>query len=261
MLNITSRENKLIKHMVKLSQSRRYRHDSGEFVTEGDKLSWEAAAGLGGPVQLLLTEQALEKGGKMVETLLERCETAALITGEISHKLSTTEAPQGVFCLWKMPKQERNLKEISAGKYLILSGLQDPGNVGTIIRSGEAFGLEGIILSADCPDLYSPKLLRSTMGGIFRLPLYISEDLTQDIPMLKDKGFAVYGAALHSNSQDITKVDLTGNVAVVIGNEGNGIPEPVLSCCTCPIIIRMKGNAESLNAGVAASIAAWEMVR
>ena len=263
MLTITSRENKLIKHMAKLSQNRRYRYSSGEFVTEGDKLSWEAAQSLGKPLQLLVTQQALNKGGAALEFLMDKMqEQAVLIPEEISEKLTAAQTPQGVFCLWQMPENMPKMQDISKGKYLVLDGLQDPGNVGTIIRSCEAFGLDGVILSASCPDLYSPKVLRSTMGGIFRLPVYVCDNLVQAVLQLREKGFQVYATALSEDSRDITQIEWSDKAAVVIGNEGNGVSREILESCEQPsVIIKMNGNAESLNAGVASAIVAWEMVR
>ena len=144
---------------------------------------------------------------------------------------------------------------------MVLCSLQDPGNLGTIIRSCEAFGIDRLFLTSDCPDLYSPKVLRATMGGVFRLPITVADNLPDLFERFRREKVPVYAAALQEGAKDITRLPLNQGGAVVIGNEGKGLPPEVVALCDSAVIIPMAGRAESLNASVAASIVAWEMAR
>jgi TrmH family RNA methyltransferase len=131
------------------------------------------------------------------------------------------------------------------------------GNVGTIIRSCDAFKIDGIIMSPDCADPFSPKTIRSTMGSLFRVPVYFS-DMENAIKLLKENNFTVYAALLDKNAKKLGEEALTAKTAIVIGNEGNGVTEKTAALCDKALYIPMD-NAESLNASVAASIIAWEI--
>ncbi len=182
------------------------------------------------------------------------------ISEDVSKKISDSKTPQGVYCLCAMlDKERRTVKIDTGGHYMVLYGLQDPGNVGTILRTCEAMGIDGVFLSSDCPDIYSPKVLRSTMGGVFRMSVEIVEDIAKTINTANEKGVAVYAAALDRTAVSLREADLKKGSMVLIGNEGNGLSENIISLCDKSLFIDMKGNAESLNAAVAASIIAWEM--
>ena len=150
-----------------------------------------------------------------------------------------------------------DLRKIVNGKYILLDGLQDSGNVGTIIRTCEALGVSGVILSPDCADIYSPKTVRSAMGSLFRLPVYRCE-LTETISAMRNAGVKVYAAVLNDSAEKAGEADLTGSCAAVIGNEGSGVSGAVIKLCTGGIYIPIE-RAESLNASVAAAIICWEM--
>lgn len=145
------------------------------------------------------------------------------------------------------------------GRYILLSSMQDPGNIGTILRTAAAFGLDGVFLSSDCPDLYSPKVLRATMGGIFKIPLEVSDDLTEVIDRLQEAGIRVCAAALDGQAVPLQQAGLGNGCAVVIGNEGNGLPGHLIERCGQAVMIPMRPDSESLNAAMAAGIFLWEM--
>lgn len=254
---IASKENKQIKHCAKLISSRKYRREEGLFVAEGQRLCEDAVRSGLQPLQCFVVESMLEK----CAPILGRSEQVFLISEELAAKISDTQTPQGVFCVFEALDNGRSLDTMKWQRVLLLSSLQDPGNIGTIIRSAEAFGIDGLILSADCPDLTSPKVLRSTMGGVFRLPIKVVENMEEEIAALRQQGFAVYATALSEKSIPMTELDLSGKVAAVIGNEGNGLTQQVIDACTAATIIPMAGKAESLNAAIAASIVIWEMCR
>ncbi len=254
---VTSRDNKQLKHCAKLVSSKKARREEGLFVAEGQRLCEDAIRSGLGPKQCFVVEDMVEK----YAPILEASEQVFLINEDLAAKISDTQTPQGVFCIFEALDNGVTLDTMKWQRVLLLSSLQDPGNLGTIIRSAEAFGIDGLILSADCPDLTAPKVLRSTMGGVFRLPIKVVEDMEGEIARLQAEGFAVYATALSEKSVDITTLDLCGKVAAVIGNEGNGLTQQVIDACTAPVIIPMAGKAESLNAAIAASIVIWEMCR
>ncbi len=254
---VTSKDNKQLKHCAKLVSSKKARREEGLFVAEGQRLCEDAIRSGLRPQQTFIVEAMLEK----CQPILDASAQVFLITEELSAKISDTQTPQGVFCVFQALDNGVALDTMKWQRVLLLSSLQDPGNIGTIIRSAEAFGIDGLILSADCPDLTAPKVLRSTMGGVFRLPIKVVENMEEEIARLREEGFSVYATALSEKSLDITKLDLSGKVAAVIGNEGNGLTQQVIDACTAPAIIPMTGKAESLNAAIAASIVIWEMCR
>lgn len=170
---------------------------------------------------------------------------------------------QGVFALCRIPEPSLTAESLSPqGRYLVLSSLQDPGNIGAVLRSALAFGCDGLILSDDCPDLYSPKVLRAAMGGVFRQPVLVSRDLPELIRSMREKGIDTLAAALDRSAMtsDEARLDRDG-VAVVIGNEGSGLSTEMIEACGKTVFIPISARSESLNASVAASIFLWEMRR
>ena len=175
---------------------------------------------------------------------------------------SDTQTPQGVLCIVRRQNWElEDLLRKETPLLLLLENLQDPGNLGTIIRTADAFGADGILLSEGCADCYSPKVLRSTMGSVFRLPIWTVPDLAQTLKELHQAGFSTFGAALDETAICLGNFSFPQKSVAVVGNEGNGISRPVLDACRQTLYIPMKGETESLNAGVAASLILWEMCR
>lgn len=254
---IQSRDNRWIKRAAKLLSSKKARREEGLFVAEGLRLCEDALRSGLLPQEIFVTQEALPR----CQQLLEATQRRYLISEELAARLGDTQTPQGVFCVFPTLDNARPLDTMKGQRLMLLSSLQDPGNLGTIVRSGEAFGIDGLILSEDCPDLYAPKVLRATMGGVFRLPIQRVPSMVEAICDLRRQGFAVYGAALSPESIPVQQLDLRGKVAIVIGNEGNGLSPQVLAACTAPLIIPMAGKAESLNAAVAASVLLWELSR
>ncbi|MBQ8612928.1 MAG: RNA methyltransferase [Ruminiclostridium sp.] len=258
-MNISSRKNHQVTHFRSLVRERSYRRECGEFPVEGARLCLEALnCGLE-ITSFMVTEAAKEKYPEIVSAISEEFEPD-IINEDISAYISDTKSPQGVFIAAKMLDKPIEMGKIEkGGKYIILDGLQDTGNIGTVIRTCDALGIDGVILSPDCADIYSPKIVRSAMGSLFRLPVIITE-LTEVIALLKKSGFNVYAAVLDESAVTISEASLDGKTAVVIGNEGNGVSEAVIKAAENKLYIPIRG-AESLNAAVAASIISWEMTR
>lgn len=266
MERITSRENKMIKEYGKLATSKSYRDKTGLFVIESGKLVGEAFNCNIPFEKVFVTQQGLEKHSAALQKLFalageKNAPKCYEITEDLEQKLTQTGNAQGIFGVCKKLDKPLNLNTIKkGGKYLCLSKLQDTGNVGTIIRTGDALGLNGIILSEGTCDVYSLKALRAAMGSTFRMKLFFSRNLVEDLKEL-NQTFTTYAAVLDPQARLLTDVTFPENSMVVIGNEGNGLEKDVVDACTEKIMIPMKGNAESFNAGMAAGLFIWEMMK
>ena len=172
---ITSRENPQVKVLHKLLRSRSERYRLGLFVIEGIKLAVEAIESGVTVEKLFYTREAMQKYGDSLQKISKKAEKIYEISNSISQKIADTKSPQGVYCICKMLAKRRNTVTIgNSEKFLGLVDLQDPGNIGTIIRTAEAMGIDGIFLAGSTVDIYNPKVLRSTMGSVFRVPIYPS---------------------------------------------------------------------------------------
>ncbi len=257
MENICSKENKLIKYCRKLASNKDFRFEQNEVFVEGYRLSFDAYCSQVEISTLLVTQAALSKWHQLTEV----CDHAAqvvCIDDKIAKHLADTSNPQGVFAVCKMPDTQNSSYK---GKFLLLDAVQDPGNVGTIIRTAEAFGITEIILSSGCADVWSSKVLRSAMGSMFRQNIRYASNLVYEIEQLKQHGTQVYAAALNPTAVSVTQISsLTKSVAVVVGNEGNGVSDAVSTACK-HIYIPMTEKIESLNVATAATVICWEMFK
>ena len=248
---ISSLTNDKVKYVEKLRKKASFRREEACFVVEGIRMIREVPEEL--RKQLYVTEAALEQ----YPELEGWCDAVETVTDAVLRKLSDTETPQGMLAVVSMPVCQS--ESGSAPLYLVLDGLQDPGNVGTLIRTAEAVGIEAVLLSRNSADPFSPKVVRSTMGTIFRVPIRICEDLPQAIRELQKDGVVVYGT--HLSGEEFYATDLTGPVAFLIGNEGNGLTAEVAATADRLLRIPMEGQVESLNAAVSGSVVAYEAYR
>ena len=256
---ITSRTNDRIKYVEKLKQKSSFRREEGCFVVEGIRMIREVPEQL--RKELYLTEKALSDH----PGLKSWCGNVETVSEGVMEKLADTKSPQGMVAVVRIPGQaDGDPSKQAAGNgraplYLILEGLQDPGNTGTLIRTAEAVGATAVLLSKNSADPYSPKVVRSTMGTIFRVCVRICDDLKQTIDELKKDGVAVYGT--HLNGTDFFAADLTGPVAFLIGSEGKGLSDEIAAEADHLLRIPMEGEVESLNAAVSGSVVAYEAYR
>ncbi len=260
MLTLTSKDNSNIKNTIKLKKSAKYRRQSGLFVAEGVRVCYDAMLSNAEIDTLFVTEEAIEKNKDKFNELSKYANKTFCVTSNIFSIISDTQTPQGFLCVIKALDKTTEFDKIkNGGKYLALDNLQDPNNLGTILRSAEAFGISGIIMSNDCCDIYSPKVVRGSMGAVFRLPFIICNtiaDFLNENPEIES-----FAAVVDSNAQKITEVKFSDTCITVIGNEGNGLKEETIKACKNKITIPMNGKAESLNASVASSIIIWEMIK
>lgn len=248
---ITSRANPLMTHIRKLASSRAYRQSSGAYLGDGVKLLEEAVRWQAALQCVVCTADAelpeLPAGVRLAE-----------VPRDVMQSISPMEAPQGALFLARMPRQE--LPESLPGRrYLALEGVQDPGNVGTILRTADAFGADGLLLLPGCADLYNPKTVRSSMGALFRLPAW-SCTLPQLEALAERAALPLLGAALRADTVDVRRADLRRGI-VLVGSEGRGLSAGALAACDRTVRIPMSERCESLNAAAAAAVLLWEGCR
>ena len=247
---ITSRQNPLAVQIRKLNTSRSARREAGLFPAEGPKLLAEAVKA-GVRIDTIVTARGMPLSSPSGTRRVE-------MPPDLLRNLCDTQSPQGVLFLAGMPETAPPEK-LSGERWLILDGLQDPGNVGTIWRTADALGADGLILTNHCADPFSPKTVRATMGACFRLPVYEAE--AEALPgLLERSGLPLYATALREDTADIRTAQLS-RCAVVIGSEGRGISSRLLEMSEKTLKIPMRARCESLNAAAAASIVLWEMGR
>lgn len=256
-IRIESRENSLVKRLVRLSNDRKFRKEMQEMVCEGEKMLGEALSS-GMDIHDILVAEDAELDTELLRQAEGQSAKLYICPSSLLGKVSNVKTPQGVVFSCERPVAELRVLQ-DAKRLMVLEGLQDPGNLGTIIRTADAFALDGIILCEGCVDPTSPKVVRATMGAAFRMPI-AAAPLEQTVAFLREQNMPLYAAALSESSVPLTHVDLT-RAAVMIGNEGRGITKKAAVLCTQQIIIPMDGRAESLNASVAASIIMYEMSR
>ena len=257
-MDISSRKNSAVVRYRNLNRDRKAREEAGEFNIEGAKLCYEAVSCGLKITAAFITVNAMEKYPEVYEAIKGKT-NPFVITEDISEYISDTKSPQGVFVTAEMLDNNKNADRIDGGGYVILDGLQDSGNIGTIMRTADALGMDGIILSPDCCDVYSPKTVRSAMGSLFRIPFFRAV-LPETIEKLKAKGFKIYAAMLDEKAESLSEAVFRGKTAIVIGNEGNGVSPETAAAAENRLYIPIQ-NAESLNAAVACSIICWEIKR
>lgn len=258
---ITSLHNKEIKETAALLARKKERDRRGLFVVEGPKMFGEAPMERIERVYLAQSAaaQMYEKYGDRLSGL--SCET---VSDEVFVRMSDTKTPQGILCLVR--QQHYNIEEIlreSKEKrmlFIILEDIQDPGNLGTIFRTAEAAGADGVIMSSWTADIYNPKTIRSTMGSVYRVPFFHVDQMEEAVRRLQKAGVAVYAAHLGGTAA-YDACDYQKSTAFLIGNEAKGLREETAACADARITIPMAGKVESLNAAVASSILLFEAAR
>lgn len=250
---ITSTSNASIRHIQQLLKKRALRQSEGVFVVEGFRSFKEI------PEELLVRAYISESIARSDKYALVKALPHEIVSDAVMEAASDTKTSQGFLAVVRQ-KEQADVTYKEDGLYLLLEHMQDPGNLGTILRMSEAAGVTGLLMSSDTVDIYNPKVIRATMGTIFRVPFVYVQDLIETISDMRRQKIAVYGASLE-RSVDYAELDLTGGCAFVIGNEANGLSHAVMEACTGCVHIPMQGAVESLNAAVAASVLAFEAYR
>ena len=266
---ISGRDNPRIKRLGKLISSRKARNEESCFVIEGMRGCVDAVEAFLDNKGIVLegvyyVPEALDSFSDILPTerIAELPDDLRFeITREIADKVGNTETSQGLFAVARKADLPLEAGALMCGcKYLILDGLQDPGNLGTILRTADAVGIDGIVLTGHCVDLYNPKVVRSTVGSLTRVRIFIEDNCEKVFRLFGECGVETLAAVI-SGGKLIQDQDFSAGGAVVIGNEGRGLPEEHAAMCSGRISIGMKGSINSLNTAAAATIFLWEMTR
>ena len=255
---ITSTSNARVKELVQLQKKSKVRNEQGVFLVEGVKMYQEIPQEQ--LVKVYVSETFADKQKEEINRLKDRRKLEYL-SDHVFQYVSDTKTPQGILCVVRQSTYcLEDILEAEDAHLLVLDNLQDPGNLGTILRTAEGAGVTGIIISKDSVDIYNPKVIRSTMGSIYRVPFVYVEDLKEAIAKVKAHGIFTYAAHLDGkNSYD--KEDYTKKTAFLIGNEGNGLRKEIADLADTWIRIPMQGQVESLNAAIATSVLMFETAR
>lgn len=246
---ITSSKNKLVCELKKLKQ-KKYREQNGLFLSEGyrnvcDSISKEIP-------RMILMEKDFSEPVCLPETA-----EIYRVTDSVLKEICDTKTPQGIVAVFPIPQA----KEVTSQSVLLLNGVSDPGNLGTILRTALASGFSDIILDETCADVFAPKVVRSAMSAIFSLNLIRVKDLADSVSALQERGYTVYGAALTEDAKSIYQTKFSEKTAIMMGSEANGITEELLGKLDQVYIIPMNPEIESLNVAVAAGISMYEVNR
>ncbi|NLO46804.1 MAG: RNA methyltransferase [Clostridiales bacterium] len=245
---ISSRRNPMIMHLRKLNMDRGYRRETGLFLCAGLKLLNDAAnAGME-------IAEVIYSGRR--PDIPDKAKVAAVTEDILKYASSMKSAPDVLFSC-KIRSAGFNIEE---GKYIILENVQDPGNIGTVIRTANAFNFDAVILAGACADPYGPKAVRASMGAVFRQKI-IETGSADLVRMFKEKNIPLYAASTDHNSVDIRQAKIPDFLGIAIGNEGRGLSDVVTGAKTGGLRIPMNPMSESLNAAAAAAILMWELYR
>ncbi|MBQ8382132.1 MAG: RNA methyltransferase [Clostridia bacterium] len=254
---ITSRANRLIVETAKL-QDRKHRQREKLFFFEGRKLLEEAIRQNAPLVRVFVTEENIA----LLRDLPADVEQYT-VSRSVYEKISAENSPEGVFCvarhLDRLHKFATIYSMTEKGSRFMAVSVRDPGNLGTIIRSARAMGIDCLLLSSDCADLYNPRTIRGAMGALFSLPTLTVADPIGSVAALQKDGYSVYATALTPTACDVRTVEITPATCFIVGNEGHGLPDELVVAADRAVIIPMQPGSESLNVAAASSLLLWEM--
>lgn len=253
---VTSRSNKTVAHMRKLGRSGSYRNECGAYLGDGFKLL-QSCVQSSSQIQTILLTEGLTCPPVSDDT------TVVFVSESVMEWVSPMKTPQGVVFSVKIPHEfslcPPNPPQLTLNQYLILDGVQDPGNVGTIWRTIQGLGFSALLLLEGCASPWNPKTVRSSMGACFHIPVWCGT-ATQVVEFCKQSHLPLYGTCLEKESVPLSAVDFK-QCAVVLGNEGQGVSPSLLEQCVKTLYIPMEQGCESLNVATMATIVLWEMKR
>lgn len=254
---ITSTSNVQIKQIMALLKKSKERKEQKAFVIEGRKMFEEICQEKSRIIKAYFSDSYVKAG--YAEAAMQSV-PYEIVADSVFDAMAETVTPQGVLAIVKMPEYPLEDMVADAGTLVLLENLRDPGNLGTIIRTAEAAGVSGVILSRESVDIYNPKVIRSTMGAVYRVPFLYVEDFTELLKELRKKDVRLLAAHL-KGQKTFDKADYSGKVGILIGNEANGLSEEASELANEKVLIPMAGSVESLNAAVAAALLMYEAFR
>ena len=252
---ITSTSNQQVKNLLQLQKKSKARKEQGVFVVEGVKMFREA------PADWIVKTYVSQEFLKKEEASVLKDREYEIVEDRVFKTMSDTMTPQGILAVVRQPVSslEQLLNE-PAPFVMVLENIQDPGNLGTILRTAEGAGVNGILMSRDTVDIFNPKTIRSTMGSVYRVPFLYVGDICETVRKLKNKGISAYAAHLKGTGS-YDEQDYTKGTAFLIGNEGNGLTDELADLADTYIRIPMYGKVESLNAAIASAVLMYEAQR
>lgn len=259
---ITSTSSSQVKHVMSLLSKAKERKKNNEYVVEGIRMVSEVPED--SLVKIYMSERFQNNNPEYARELLRKqgitADMIEIVADNVFDRMSQTQTPQGIMAVVKM--KNNSLSDMLAGNPLLIlvENLQDPGNLGTILRMGEGAGVTGVIMSPNTVDIYNPKTIRSTMGSIFRVPFVYVQDFSEAVTQCQKAGVKVYAAHLDGKNTYLGE-DYSTQTAFLIGNEGNGLTDGITKQADTLIRIPMQGEVESLNAAIACTILTYEAVR
>lgn len=256
---ISSTSNGQVKQVINLLNKAKSRRENKVFVVEGVKMVLEAPKDR--LEKIYVSESFMESHKNGLDGIQWDNPKVEVVSDHVFKQMSDTKTPQGIMAIIKM--QESSLSEIVGGEnafVMVCEDLQDPGNLGTIIRTGEGAGISGVILTKNTVDIYNPKTIRSTMGSVYRVPFLYTDNLEEMIAQMKLLGVKVYAAHLNGNNS-YAKENYSNKCAFLIGNEGNGLKDETAALADRLIRIPMEGEVESLNAAISSAVIMYEVNR
>lgn len=253
---ITSTSNVQVKNIVALLKKNKERREQGAFVIEGRKMFEEVLEREGQLVKAYFSEHYFEENYRRQTPDFPY----EILSDSVLATVSETVTPQGVLAIVKMPEYHLEQMLAKDATLLLLEDVRDPGNLGTMLRTAEAAGVSGVILSREAVDVYNPKVIRSTMGAIFRVPFLYVDDFEHTLKQLKLEHVRLLAAHL-KGTKTFDQADYSGRVGILIGNEANGLSNAVADLAEEKVLIPMAGEVESLNAAVAAALLMYEAAR
>ena len=255
---ISSTKNDQVKNVIELKKKAKARDEQGLFVVEGVRMVSELPKER--TARLYVSESFVMNPEN--EKFLKEYSRYEEVSDSVFEHMSDTQTPQGVLALIRQYEYgiDDLLNAEGPAHLMLLENLQDPGNLGTILRAGEGAGITGLIMSRDTVDIYNPKVIRSTMGSVFRVPFFYTDDILKTAEELKKHGIQLFAAHLNGKN-NYDQENYTGNIGFLIGNEGNGLTDELSEMADTWVKIPMAGKVESLNAAIAASILMFEAAR
>lgn len=262
LIMITSTSSSQVKHVISLLSKARERKKNKEYVVEGVRMVSEVPADL--LVKIYMSERFHSNNHEYVHELVKKqgisSDNIEIVADNVFDRMSQTQTPQGIMAVVRMKDSSISDMLTDNPLLILVENLQDPGNLGTILRMGEGAGVTGVIMSSNTVDIYNPKTIRSTMGSIFRVPFVYVQDFSDAVSQCQNAGIKVYAAHLDGKNTYLGE-DYREGTAFLIGNEGNGLTDDITKQADTLIRIPMQGEVESLNAAIACTILTYEAVR
>ena len=257
MTEITSRTNDNVKALCAVTATAASRRSNGVALLETEKLVRDAMQGGADCLQLWLCGEAAERCGDLAVSAEAVGARVFLTVPSVMQKISREDSGTNVLALVRRPQPRQELRTEGLNRILVLENVQDPGNVGTALRSAAAFGFDAVLLSPGCADPFGPKALRASMGAAFRIPVFEQADCVGEVTKLGREGFLTVAAALDRDAVRLDACPAEERVCVAVGSEGRGLTEELISACGRTVFIPISAGTESLNAAAAAAVLMW----